>query len=338
MARQIEMHSHSKIRRVDGATRAALLLLAADRTNAVDLLKRLGSDEVRAIAQGADRLSSTDPALLSDVIMSFEAAFQDGLKFVGTAAEVRNLIVEAIGEESVAATLAGAPVANVYVPPWPELGQVPDEQLRKFIFEQHPQVAALVLTKLDAERVATLLQDADIDRCTDLFTRMLSVAEPPVAVLRAIEEALSAELLQSSGGSAAGVHQGLASILNRLDHERTAQIIGHMATVRPSDAKAVEKMLFRFEDLLTLPQSSLVSVVERIPMDQMVTALQQMPADFVAAVLAVMPARARRMAESELQSGANVNARTIGNARRVIADTILGMASSGAIELSAKTG
>lgn len=332
------MQSQTETWPIDGATRVALLLLAADRAMAVDILKRLGSDEVRAIAQGADRLRAVDPALLLEVITSFESDFQGGLKFVGTAREVRDLIVEAIGEESIAATLAGAPVGNAYVPPWPELGRVPDEQMRKFVFEQHPQVAALVLTKIDPERVAALLEDADIPRCIDLMTRMLSVADPPAAVMRAIEEALSEELLEGSASSATGVHQGLASILNRMDHERTAQIIEHMANVRPSDAKAVEKMLFRFEDLLTLAPPSLVAVVERIPMEQMVTALQQMPTDFIAAVLAVMPARARRMAESELQSGASMNARGIDTARRAIANTVLGLASSGTIELAVKAG
>jgi flagellar motor switch protein FliG len=318
---------------MDGATKAAVVLLAADRSKSIELLKLLNPDEVRSISQGAERLGLIDAALLSSVITNFEDNYSHGLKFVGTAAEVRELISEAIGVDTAAAAMAGAPQQVIHDDPWPVISALPIEELRAFIVAQHPQVAAFILSRLDAERNAELLEQADVDLCADLMTRMLSITSPPGVIVRAIEEVLAEEFVKQNASSGGQMHAELASVINRLDRTRASDVMRRLQAYRPADAKVVERMLFRFEDLMKFAPGALTAIVERVPVEHIVVALSGADPGLKVAVMNVMSARTRRMAESEMQNGAAVSQKAAVAARQSVVDTVLSLLSAGTIEL-----
>lgn len=320
---------------MDGATKAAIVLLAAERSQSIELLKLLEPDEVRSISQGAERLGPINATLLASVIASFEDNYSDGLKFLGSAAEVRQLITEAVGGETVTAAMAGAPQKRVHESPWPALGSLPVDELRAYVVTQHPQVAAFILSRLDAERNAELLEQIDLDVCSDLMARMLAISDPPDVIVAAIEEVLAKDLTRPTSSSSGQMHAGLASVINRLDRARAADLMDRLQAQRPADAKLVERLLFRFEDLQKLPIAALTTVVEAVPVEQLVLALNGADPVLQSTVLGVMSARTKRMAESELQNGATVNQRTLLFARQFVVETVLRLVASGTIELSA---
>lgn len=317
---------------MDGATKAAVVLLAAERSKSIELLKLLHPDEVRSISQGAERLGHVDPALLSSVITNFEENFSNGLKFLGTATEVRELISEAIGVDTAAAAMAGAPQQLVHDDPWPAISALSMEELRAFIAAQHPQVAAYILLRLDTERNAELLEQTDVDFCADLMTRMLSITSPPDVIVRAIEEVLAKEFLKQNASSGGQMHAELASVINRLDRTRASSVMRRLQAYRPADAKVVERMLFRFEDLMNFGPRPLTVVVEQVPVEQIVIALKGADRGLTSAVMNVMSARTRRIAESEMQNGAAVSQKAVVAARQSVVDTVLALLSTGAIE------
>ena len=319
---------------LDGAAKAAVVLLAADKARSLELLKMLDPDEVRSISQGAERLGSINAALLTSVISNFEDTFHQGMKFLGTADEVRQLISEAVGEDTMAAAMAGAPQQIAQVDTWPLVREKPVEELRSYLVVQHPQVAAFILSKLDPEKSAEILQEVDADLCAELMTRMLSIIDPPGAVVRAIEEIVAKDLLNDQGGASGQLHADVASVLNRLDQARSATVIRRLQETRPSDAKTGERLQFRFDDRITLPQNTQVTAVEEVPVEQLVLALSGMTPEFQGTILSVLSARARRMAESELQNASGANPKTIVAARQFVVDTVLRLLAAGTIDVA----
>ncbi|MDX2308815.1 MAG: FliG C-terminal domain-containing protein [Hyphomicrobium sp.] len=316
---------------LDGATKAAIVLLAANRAQAMELLKRLDSEDVRAIARGAERLGAVDRGTLSSIIASFERAFLDGVRFVGTPAEVQSLIADAIGAETGPDPNIAPPDADPPADPWSALKDIPTPELNQYLSAQHPQVAAFILSRIDAERAAELMQSFEVDRCTDLMTRMLALSDPSEEVLAAIEQGLVADLMKEKVTNSAQSQTGVASVLNRLDHGLASTIMGRLQRECPGDARSIERMLFRFEDLPRLPARSLATVVEAVPVETLVSALAGASPELQAAALGVMSARARRMAESELQNSIGANPRVVAAARQTVVDSVLRMTASGEI-------
>jgi flagellar motor switch protein FliG len=198
-------------------------------------------------------------------------------------------------------------------------------------------VAAFILTRLDAERNAELLERADVDLCADLMTRMLSITEPPDAIVRAIEEVLAKEFLKQNSNISGQMHSELASVINRLDHARAEDVMKRLHAFRPADAKVVERMLFRFEDLAKLSPRALTTVVEQVPVEQLVIALSSAGPQLKESVLGVMSARTRRMAESEMQNGAAVSQKALIGARQSVVGKVLSLLAAGTIELPDET-
>jgi flagellar motor switch protein FliG len=74
--------------------------------------------------------------------------------------------------------------------------------------------------------------------------------------------------------------------------------------------------------------------MDGIPVERTVLALQGADAELQTKVLSALAPRARRMAEAELQSPANVPPRDIVDARRTIVDSVLRLAADGLIDIS----
>jgi flagellar motor switch protein FliG len=108
----------------------------------------------------------------------------------------------------------------------------------------------------------------------------------------------------------------------------------YLASIKPKDAEAIRKMLFKFEDLLRLPARALTILMDGIPVERTVLALQGADPEFQNKVLSALSPRARRMAEAELQSPANVPQRDIADARRGMVDSVLRLAAEGTIDIT----
>lgn len=321
---------------IDGATKVAIVLLAVERPKAIELLKRLDAVEIRAIFESAGRLASIEPDVLSTVIASFEKSYKDGLKFVGNSEEVRKLIADAVGGGGDHESVDEVQPEERAFDPWMALSNQTSEELQAYLLGQHPQVAAYILSKLQSSRIAELLQRVEEDVCSDLMTRMLAVGQLRPEIAKSITEGMTFELERKKPASDTRMIGEIAAVLNRLDQVRSAEVVARLHSARPADAKRLERLLFRFEDLLRLPSAALAAVVEQVPTEQMIVGLISADTDMRAAVLGAMSPRSRRMVESELQNAQIPNAKLQADARQGIVATVLRLVSAGVIDIEAK--
>jgi flagellar motor switch protein FliG len=164
----------------------------------------------------------------------------------------------------------------------------------------------------------------------DLVVRMLRLQDAAPEIEQLLEVQLEQDLLNAGG--AEKKHASIAEVLNCLATTESRQILTFIANERPEDARALEKLLFGFEDLVRLPPAGLTVLVDRVATEKIVLALSGAAADIQAAVLAAMAPRARRMVEMELQSGSPASSE-VSAARRELAATALKLASEKLIQL-----
>ena len=318
-----------------GAEKVAILLLALGRPKAARLLKRFDAEEIRLITKAANDLPEVSGTDLSQLVEEFAKKFSGGVNFVGTANEVRTLLTDVMSEDELNAVLTerteeGPPADE---PVWAGFARLKDDALRDYLLGEHPQVAALILTRIDYSVSARIIGSLPPDFRNMLLWRMLGIKSVADDAIEAVERALRDDLVALTTSGNAGSHAGIAEILNRLDKTQSEEALRLLAEVRPADVRALRSMLFTFEDLPALSQKSLTVVLNQIPVDQLVTALSGTDQDFQAAVLSVLGARARRMLEAELQPGREAPAREVADVRRVIVDTVLKLNAQGQIEL-----
>jgi flagellar motor switch protein FliG len=290
-------------RTLHGPDRVAALLLAMGKPAAGRLLKRFDPLELREIARAASALGAVSAADLEPVIEEFAGEFAAGMSLLGTAEEVERLLTgilpgeqisdimaDVLGQETIA-TGAGPTV-------WERLNEVPEGPLAEFLAKEHPQSAALILSRLSSEAAAKVIGQMSDDLRKGVMRRLTALRPVTAAGLRLLEggrqEALVSALAKSTPSEA---YSRLADILNRMEQEHIDSILATIADGRPDIAKALRRMLFRFEDIAKLSAKACMTVFDLVPAEDVVLALRNVDGELRGMVLSSIASRSRRLVE-----------------------------------------
>ncbi|WP_062014263.1 FliG C-terminal domain-containing protein [Aureimonas sp. AU4] len=321
-----------------GAARAAILLLAMGGEGAAKLLKHFSPEELRQLRQGAAAQSPVSSMELEEIVSEFQDAFRSGPGLIGLDGELSKLLRSSLSTDELALVFQGEEAAvDSGLPVWYELEQLGSEAIGALLSREHPQVAAYALQRIKAEVAAAIVATMDPARRNDVVRRMLSAKPPAEAMQRLIEQRFREAFVQGSNGAERRArHATLAEIVNRMEKQQTEELLQAIEVEEPEEAVALRKLLFAFEDILTLPRKSRLLLFDAIPTETVTLSLAGAEPDLREAVLSSLGARARRMVEAELSRGDVGNADAVQAARRTIAASALRLSAEGRIDLSEK--
>ncbi|KAB2917468.1 MAG: flagellar motor switch protein FliG [Hyphomicrobiaceae bacterium] len=313
-----------------GAEKVAVLLLALGKQRAAKILRRFDAEDLKLVTQSVGELPQLTTSDLERLVEEFAHKFSNGVKFMGSATEVKDLLSGVMTEEEIAALYSDgtAPEENI----WKRLSEMKVDMLRGMLLKEHPQAVALILSKIDAEAAAKAVTSFPPELRNSILRRMLAMKKVSAPALGAVENALR-EMLRA--GASSQSHLGIADILNRLDKAQSEEVLRSLSEMHPEDAKALKSLLFTFEDLTTLPQRARTVLFDQVPVERLVLALRGTEPEFQSIILSSLASRSKRMVEAELQSGSTATQRDIASARRQIVDMVLKMIARGEIELAA---
>jgi flagellar motor switch protein FliG len=309
-----------------GAEKVAVLLLALGKALAARLLKRFDPEELKLLTRSVTELPAISIGELDILVEEFAKGFSTGVKFAGTATEIRELLTSVMNEEELARAISDDPPTDDDL--WVSVSKARVEVLRAFLMNEHPQTTALILSRIEPEIAAKTISSFPPEVRAGLLCRMLGIKKVADDALRVVEITLKERLIATTSSAS---HAGIADILNRLDKSQSDAVLKSLAEVRPDDAKALKNLLFTFEELVGLSPQARTLVLDQVPIERLVLALRGTDAEFQAAILSALASRSRRMVEAELQGGNTASPRDVAEARRGIVDVVLKMAAKGEI-------
>lgn len=333
---------NSVISSLSGTEKVAVLLLALGKQKASGILRRFDQEDLKLLTRSA---TSLKPVAASDVevlVEEFALKFSNGVKFMGTEPEIRDLLSDVMTEEEYNTALYGemepmvAPAMQAAAAAagdgelWEKVSRLKVEVLRAFLLNEHPQTIGVILSKIDSETSAKLIASFPAEMRSPILLRMLAVKDVDSEAMQAIESALAEDLLKEEGQTK---HGSIADILNRLDKQQSEEVLRGLAEMRPEDAKVLKSMMFSFDDLITLTQQARTLVLDQVPMEALTMALRGTDQQFQTTILASLAARSRRMVEAELASGQPGPPLEVQAARRTIVETVLRMSQRGDIQI-----
>jgi flagellar motor switch protein FliG len=317
---------------LSGAEKVAVLLLALGKPRAAKLLKRFDPEELKVLTQLAGDLAPIGASDLEVLVEEFAQKFSSGITFVGTEKEVKSLLSDVMSEDQLAGVMADDDEGPSETPErvWDRIAKIKEEALRSYLANEHPQTAAVILSRMDPSVAAKVVAALPAQLRNALLIRMLGIKRVAEDAVRAVEMAVAEDLLAKSSS---GSHAGLADILNRLDKTQSDELLKDLAEVRPDDAKTLKGMLFTFVELVNLPPKARTQLLDQVPIERLVAALKGTDSAFQATILSSLAARSRRMVEAELQGDGAASERDVAEARRAIVETVLKMIAKGEIAM-----
>lgn len=320
---------------LQGAERVAALLLALDRDVSQRVLKFFDAEELRRIARLASGLGAIPSAALESLYDALIDEIANGeVDLVGDAGRTEELLAGVVADEQVAEIMSDVRgSSNQFF--WRRVASIPEKTLVDFLVNEHPQVVAVVVSKLEATYAAKALALMPGPLRAHVMRRMLVSKPAADAVLRAIEMGLQEELFAtSSAPSASEVNARVAGIINQLDRDQIDEILAGISAAEPLIAAQLKSLLFSFEDIVKLNQRARTILFDQLPTDRLILALRGTEPALREAVLPFLSARVRRMVEAELATPNLPPRRDIVAAQRQIAETVLRLADQGVIEIN----
>jgi flagellar motor switch protein FliG len=329
-----ELRPHQSSSHRSSTEKVAILLASLDNSLAVELLKKLGAEDVKHILESS---ASLGPLTYSDVVPlvdEFANEFADALGISASRQQLMALLEAAFSSEEIASFL-GRPSEKPSTFSWSRFNMGMETTLVPYLLDEHPQTAAFILSRLGADLAARCIELLPAALRASVTARLLRIEEVRKPVLDVLEKVLQEDLFGERAAASGGNDrlERLANIINRLERSQADEIIADIIKINPEDGAALKKLIFMFEDVALLETQHRARLLDRVSTDLVIAALFGADAQLREAILSSLSARTRRMVESELPQGESQPRKDTLECRRKIAEIAIQAAKNGDIAL-----
>ncbi len=329
---------------MSGPRKAAIALLSLDEELASQVLGRLESAEIRRLCEAVEEIGEVAGDQIALVLEDLERSVTGPMAMVkgGGHAYVRKLVDKAIGSDR-ALKLFGAPA-----PPTPEplvlLRTARVASLATLLGDEHPQIAAVVLTQISSAVAAKVLALMPPAVAADLASRISELEEIPENAVTEVSESLVRALEATSGLAGSdqrAVFDGLAfsaAIVNEMRSEDGDRLLEKIGETDNLVASRIREAMFTFEDLERIPTREMASLMRAVQSETLVTALLTAPSELKDHFLAALSQRAAATLRDDLSAAPAKRVSEVEDAQREIVEAAMRLASEGKLTLPARGG
>ena len=122
-----------------------------NKSDAGRLLKHFNPQELKDITRSIANLREISPDVVQRLVDEFAADFSSGTNLVGSTGDAEKLLAEALPAEQVSELMSDV-LGSSNQSLWDQISRVAEDDLANYLAGEHPQTAALVLSKISPWR------------------------------------------------------------------------------------------------------------------------------------------------------------------------------------------
>jgi flagellar motor switch protein FliG len=321
--------------------KAAIVLFSLGAERAQQLFGQMDAAEHRLFAHAFNSLGDVSVEEITDVLLAFTNSLQRGTSLQGGAAETRQFLLKFLDRSSVDQVMANIDgVADNEV--WQRLSELPEQRLASYLSREKPQTIAVILSRLQAHKSAATLMSMPADLARDIVLRLASMREVDQEVIKELQSSVMQEFLARAGQDEAALQSRgvIASMFSEMPAEQAEAFMSLLREESPEVAEAVQKEMFRFDDIPTkVKPAALQLVIRSCEQDTLVLALRlatQKDPQLAAYFMENMSKRAAEQLKEAIEALGAVRAKDAQRAQAEIIRLIQELAREGKITLVGK--
>lgn len=314
--------------------KAALTLLTLGKEAASKILQHLNEHEVKRISRAFLSVSELDRETQFLIAKEFRELLKAGKTVLVDGKEfAKEVISGAFGEqaESLLDYITGAKKESI----GQILSDIPPNILISFIQSEYPQTAAFLLSKMNIDQAAMVLQSLGEEEQVDIIIRMATVTNVKSEVVDEVREVLKNQLKGSllSQDEQVGGPKTAANILNYVDRSVEQRILSEIEESYPELAEEIRNLMFTFDDLKKLDDRSIQTVLKEVPRDVLVLALKTASEEIKNLIYKNISQRAAEMIKEDLANLGPVKVKEVEKAQQQIIDVVRRLEAEGKIAI-----
>jgi flagellar motor switch protein FliG len=323
---------------VNGAQRAAILLLTLGEQDAAEVLKHLSARDVQAVGSAMAALSSVSREHVEHALdkLNEDMGRQTSLG-VGTEEYIRKILVNALGENKAGGLidriLLGRSSKGLESLKWME-----SRAIAEMINQEHPQIIALVLAHLEPDQAAEVIGYLPLRVRSDAVMRIATLDGVQPHALNELDEIMERQFSGNNKklkSANVGGLKAAADILNAMEGSREAEL---MTAIRSHDdalGGRIEDLMFVFEDLAELDDRGMQTLLREVPSATLITALKGAEPEVREKIFGNMSKRAADMMRDDLEVKGPVRLSEVDAAQKEVLGIARKLSDAGQLSLAA---
>jgi flagellar motor switch protein FliG len=323
-----------------GVERAAILLLTLGETEAAEILRHMGAKEVEQLGKAMADLANVSREEVSGVLTDFSSGVEAQTS-VGVGGEdfVRKVLVNALGDDKAATLMDRIPITSrrkgLEALKWMD-----SKQVAELVRNEHPQIISIILSYLEPEQAAEVLNFLPEIMRSDLVIRVATMEGVRPTALSELDEMLEKSFTGtgSSKTSTMGGPKVAAAIMNLVKGEQSNLIMGDLAKVDEQLSQKIQDLMFIFDDLQKVDDRGMQELLRQVPADKLLIALKGADETLKAKIFKNMSQRAAEMMRDDLEAKGPVKLSEVEAAQKEILVAARKLADAGTISLGSGGG
>ena len=261
---------------LDGASKAAVVLLAVGAEAGAEVLRQMTPMEVQKLSGKMAVVRSLSRDLVLDVLREFRDVTSNNAQVAfDTDSFMQNMLTKAMGAEG-ASDLLGRLESTLDMSGIETLKRMESDVLYEMIKGEHPQIIATVMVFLEPNQAAAVAKLFPDELRNELILRVALLEKVQPAALKELNEVMSrsvgpdADFRRSSVGGVVPT----AEILNLLSGGLDQLALDKIRSYDGALADEIIEKMFIFEDFIEIEDRSLQTLLLEVTQDSLVVALK----------------------------------------------------------------
>jgi len=327
---------------MSGVRKAAVLLVAVGEELAKEVMRVLPEADVQQLTEELADLRGITPEMSAGILEEFwELLDTQHFMTHGGLDYASRLLKEAFGaaraDDLLMLVRRSQEEAHGNLA---KLQRTDPQQLGKLLDSEHPQTIALVLAHLDPKRASMVLDSLSEDHKVLSIQRLAEMRQFSPEMAQKVAHILHRRLenVGDTGRKSYSGFKAVADLLNRLNAEESKKILETIEDGQPELALAIRNLMFTFEDLVTVPPTTIREIVSGVDKRQLALALRGAKEELRAQIFKSMSSRAVEMLKEDMEVLGPVRSREVAQAQQEILNLARRLEAEGKVVLKLETG
>ncbi|MCS5711425.1 flagellar motor switch protein FliG [Candidatus Berkiella aquae] len=323
----------------EGAHKAAIFLMSVSSEDAAKLLKFLGPKEVHKLGVSMAALENVDnktvTQIYSEFIVEAESKTSIGLN---KDEQIRKVFVTALGEDKannvIDKILIGGNTKGLDSLKWMDAKAIAD-----IIRDEHPQIQAIILSYLDPDHAAEVLNSLDEKVRIDLVMRISmqdSIQPAAIDELNSVMEKQVSNIIMNQTKTIGGIKRA-ADILNFVSGDVETTILGAVKERDEELANQIQDLMFIFDNIKSIDDRGIQMLLREVKTDTLVIALKAADNEIKDKIFKNMSKRAGELLKDDLEVKGPVRISEVEAAQKEILMIAKSLADQGKIMMGNKS-
>ena len=323
------------------AQKAAVLIGILGIEGAGPVLERMNEESLRNFAAAMSRLQRIPPDTVIATIQEFMIEFaQFDMTVSGGLKSARAMLQDYVPEATLTRIMDDIDRPSAHNV-WQKLSTVDNQALAEFLAREHPQTAAVVLSKLSAEHAADILGRLTSDRAREIVIGLKRTTSMNGNVVEAIGESVSKDFLEHyrGGGPSVKPEERIGMIMNYTSSEIRQAVLEFLGEKQPEFLEAVKARMFTFADIQDrIEKRDITAIVRATDPDDFLKAMigaRDMAPKTFDYIMSSLSSRVAEQLQEEIADAGKVKVREAEEAQNAMLKVIRAMESAMEIQLIA---